>query len=110
MISCLKDLSVTSPAAKTPGKLVSEVIWLIIISPFSFVLTPKDFASSERISCPIATKIPSTLSSFLLSKTTDSTLSFPLISKIFALLIISIFLFFFILSKLIVSGRICYHL
>jgi len=60
VISCLKGVSATSPAAKIPGTLVNAVL-SVIISPFSFVLTPNSFAKSERTMCPIAINSPSNI-------------------------------------------------
>src|SRR3989344_4610382 len=64
VINCLNCLSVTSPAAKTLATFVSEVMWLIFISPDLFVSTPIVFANSESIIWPMATKTPLSSSSF----------------------------------------------
>ena len=62
VISCLKGVSATSPAAKIPGIFVRAVL-SVIISSLSFVLTPKVFAKSERTICPIAINNPANFSS-----------------------------------------------
>ncbi len=59
VISCLKSLFVTSPAAKIPGVDVSDVLWSIIISFALFTFTPSEIAKSLRTMWPIATKMPS---------------------------------------------------
>ena len=108
VINCLNCLSVTSPAAKTLATFVSEVMWLIFISPDLFVSTPIVFANSESIIWPMATKTPLSSSSFeflyFLSKIILLTNLSPRTSRILALFMISMFFFFFILSKFIGSG------